>query len=157
MVIMAGSLVDAADFVDTGWQDDGLVWGTNFEDYQPSIANNHVEYRIRNGLVEWRGLVRRVAGLSGGASNFTMFTAPVAIMPVRQKIVSCMSSIIVATGAASAGTAHTHDVVNKSDMGASVRVTLNPNGQFGLSTATNMPMLANDWISLSDIPPYSAD
>ncbi|MFI6428462.1 hypothetical protein [Promicromonospora sp. NPDC050880] len=157
MAIQAGALIDVADFGDTGWQDDGIVWGTNWEDFQPSIANNHVEYRIKSGMVEWRGLVRRSASLSGGASNFTMFTVPTDLMPIRQKIVFCGTSITQTTGAASAGTAHTHDVVNKADMGAVVRVTLNPNGEVGISTAPGMPMAAGNWVTLSDIPPYSVD
>lgn len=136
---------------DTGWINDGIAYNTNWSDWG---GTNPVLYRIKGGVLHWNGLVRRDAGLSGGAAAFTMLTVPAGARPDFQRIAACMSSLTGATGAASTGTAHTHPLVDSATMGPMVRVTVATNGNIGITTAAGWPMAAGNWVNLADIPPY---
>lgn len=140
-------------FGDTGWIDTGIAYGSNWSSFGGVFP---VRYRIKREVVYWNGLVRRDANLSGGAAS-TMFTVTAPVRPDLRKVQSCMSNITWPTGAASAGTAHTHPIIDDGSLGPTVRVTIDETtGAFQVVTAANMPFATGQWVSLADIRPYPA-
>lgn len=140
-------------FGDTGWIDTGISYLGNWSSFGGIFP---VRYRIKREVVYWNGLVRRDANLAGGAAS-TMFTVPPAARPDFRKVEGCMSNITWPTGAASAGTAHTHAIIDDGSLGPTVRVTIDETtGGFQVVTAPNMPFVTGQWVSLADIRPYPA-
>lgn len=140
-----------------GWSNSGILWGTNWEDYQPAVANNHVEYSVVGLDVVWRGLARRTANLSGGGT-VVMFTVPdieirpgVSLRPTRQVITGAMTSASWSTGAASTGTAHTHPIMASATSGPTLRVAVGTNGEVSVTTGTGQTMVADNWVSMADL------
>jgi hypothetical protein len=72
-----------------------------------------IQYRLFNGCVEFQGGARTTAAIdgSGGSTTSTILTLPTGYRPAR----SCLCKVLLetatnTTGAASAGTAHTHTI-----------------------------------------------
>lgn len=150
MVIQVGALIDVADFSDTGWLDDDITWNTDWEDYQPTVTNNHFEYRRVGAVVHLRGLVRRLnSSLSG--STQVMFTLPTGFRPSRSVITAAMTSGTWVTGAASAGTAHTHNVISSTTSGPMLRVTIASTGTVQIIVPAQVSIDNGNWVSMAGI------
>jgi hypothetical protein len=150
MTIMAGALIDIADFSDSGWLDDNIIWNTGWEDYQPTESNNHFEYRRIGSMVYLRGLVRRITS-SFTSGTETMFTLPDGFRPSRNVITSGMTSGTWVTGAASAGTAHTHNVISSSTSGPVLRVTVNATGTVQIVAPAQVTIAIDNWVTVSEV------
>lgn len=151
MAIMAGALIDVADFSDTGWLDDNVTWEAGWEDYQPVAAgSNHFEYRRIGSIVYLRGLARRITSSLTSAS-VTMFTLPVGFHPSRSVITSGMTNGAWVTGAASAGTAHTHNVISSSVSGPVLRLTVNTTGAVQVVVPAQVTIAVDNWVTVAGI------
>lgn len=131
---------------DTGWTNDGIVFAANFADYVPGGGNNQFEYRRIGYVVFWRGLVRRTSS-SLSSATATVLTMPTDLWPLRNVITEGMSSAAWVTGAASAGTAHTHNVILSSVMGPLPRVVFNASGTVQVTVPGQMTLNIDDWVS----------
>lgn len=117
----------------------------------PSLTNSWVNYGApyalagymrKNGIVYLQGLVKL-----GAVTGVPIFTLPPGFRPAGALIVDgILNNRIVTTGAASAGTAHTHPV-NIGDV--PVRINIGTDGTIGISAAGSS--LANGYLSLSGI------
>lgn len=104
----------------------------------PTLANGWInygsgfsdaKYMRKNGIVYLKGLIK--SGTVGTATPF--FTLPVGYRPADQKLFAALNGGVV-SGAASAGTAHTHTTAN-----TAARVNVMPSGQVNLEgTGTNV-------------------
>lgn len=139
---------------DTGWLDTGVVWAGNWEDYQPDASqDHHFEYRRIGFMVGLRGLARRTAGASAN-QTLTILTMPTGFRPTRANIRTCLTSGGVETGAASAGTAHTHPVGSQNTArttGAQMRVQVASNGIVNVGIGVGQSFAADNWVSMSEI------
>lgn len=73
---------------------------------------DNAAFTERNGIIYLKGLVK------SGTVNTLVFTLPVAYRPVSRRIFATLGAAVT-SGAASTGTAHTHDI---SDVGARVNI-----------------------------------
>lgn len=110
----------------------------------PTLANGWVnfgggyatvQYMRKNGMVYVKGLAK------SGTLNATIFTLPPGYRPAEHRNFASVTNSIT-TGAASAGTAHTHLVV-----GVGGRFSVNADGTVSLNSGTG----SNALISLDDI------
>lgn len=135
---------------DTGWTNDGIVWGANWDDFNPAISNNHLEYRRIGPVVHWRGLIERTGGALSSATE-TMLTLPTAVRPSRNVLLAAMTNGTWVTGGASAGTAHTHNVILSSVVGPLPRVVFNATGALQVTLPGQMTINTGDWVTLGGI------
>lgn len=135
---------------DTGWINTGIVFSAGWDDYVPGGGNNHFEYRRIGPVVHYRGLVRRTGGALSAATQ-TMFTMPASIWPSGNVITAGMSAAAWVTGAASAGTAHTHNVISSTVMGPLPRLVFNASGSVQVTVPAQMTVNLDDWISFGAI------
>lgn len=141
---------------DSGWTQEGLVFGTNWESFMPS-GENVVEYRRVGWRITARGLVRRIGSDMVGsvAGNLsTMVSLPGANRPLRQEVYSNASNANVSTGAATAGTAHTHRVFQSTVTGAPLRVTMNATGGISVHVPDGQTLAVGQWVSLAGVDFY---
>lgn len=128
-----------------------IEWGTGDKDtgwIAPSLTNSwanygsvyaNAAYMRRNGIVHLRGMVK------DGTDNAAIFTLPAGFRPANTHIFVGMGiQVNETTGAASAGTAHTHPI----PIGpAAYRIDVNNAG----GVIKNESIGANGWISLANI------
>lgn len=114
------------------------------------------QYRLFNGCVEMRGAMRAVAAVDGSAGTVlsTIVTLPTGYRPARNTMCKALiENITNTTGAASAGTAHTH-VVNETFRAIRVNVLTSGIVQLNVSHGTSAyrwSVPTNVWLSLNQI------
>lgn len=136
---------------DTGWTNDGIVWNANWDDFNPAISNNHLEYRRIGATVHWRGLIERIAGGGLTSATETMLTLPASLRPSRNVLLDAMTNGTWVTGGASAGTAHTHNVILSTVLGPVPRVVFNATGALQVTVPGQMTINTGDWVTLGGI------
>lgn len=150
---LAQSTSDAIEAAVQGgtWTNAGILYASNWEDYQPSVSNNHVEYSVVGREVEMRGLVRRAAALSP-SQTVTVLTLPAAIRPTRNVITYVMSNPTWVSGGASTGTAHTHAIAASSTSGPILRLAIEAStGNLSLTIPAGVTFAAGEWVSLGGL------
>jgi hypothetical protein len=112
--------------------------------YTPTLTNSWsnygapyatAQYMRKNGIVYLKGLVR------SGTLNATILTLPAGYRPADAHLFNGISNFKT-TGAASAGTAHTHAVAD-----VAVRININADG----TVSCGASLAGNGYISLSGI------
>jgi hypothetical protein len=138
---------------DVDWTATGIVYSSNWESLAVSPADNCVEFTILNRVLYLSGLVRRAAASATLGPNTTalMFTLPVGARPLRAKTFTAQTNTVFVTGGASAGTAHTHAVMDMSTSGPSLRVQVASNGEATLYLPPGVTITAGKWVSLAGI------
>lgn len=123
------------------------VWGDRREqDYwrAPTLVNSWANYgsgfavagyKRENGRVRFKGLIK------SGTTSLPMFTLPVGYRPLETHIAVGLTNVIT-SGAASAGTAHTHGIA-----AVGVRIDVEPNGDVSMINAN----AANGYVSIHGI------
>lgn len=141
----------AGDAYDTGWLQTGVTWGTTYESYSPTVASNVFEYRRVGMRVELRGLIRRITSNYTSTAASTMVTMPVGFRPSRNLFVASVTNAELVSGAASAGTAHTHTIGTSANTGPVVRISVNSAGTIQVSIGGGTTLAVDNWVSVSGI------
>lgn len=101
------------------------------------------QFRVDGSVMRLRGLARKGTGVTAG-SVIATFGSPYA--PLSGEIFACCTSQSIVSGAASAGTAHTHTSVNYAG-----RVDINSAGNLTLQASATSPLGNGGWVSLDGI------
>lgn len=125
--------------VDTGWVN--LTYSASWADLGSIYQVG--QYRRQNGRVRLRGLAQSSIARTATA---VIVVLPVGCRPAASEIFSAVSTSTLTSGAASAGTAHTHVVPQ---FGA--RIDVAATGAVQLMAAAATPLPASGWVSLAGI------
>lgn len=135
---------------DTGWTQAGSVLGTNWESFSPTPGNNnYFEFRRVGSIVHLRGLLRRE--VSAATGTITVVTLPVGFRPSSQVLGGLMTNALWVTGAASSGTAHTHNPMSSGVQGPTIRYTVGTDGTVEVTVPTTVSMNVGLWVSVGEI------
>ena len=130
--------------VDTGWVD--VPMSANWQD----LSGNDVQVRAIGNSVRVRGRAERTTSDLTGASS-TIATLPVGYRPSRVMVQTGLTNGELVTGAASAGTAHTHIVGSSSTTGPVLRIVINTGGTIDVLAPTATTIAVGEWLSLDHI------
>lgn len=120
---------------DSGWQNASLASGwSNF-----GSGLSSARYRKRNGVLYLEGVVAGSTGQTG--INNPIFTLPSGYRPPGPRVIRATGG--TTTGAASAGTAHTHSVNN-----IGLRLDIAADGKVYVQTGVSVTYVSLDGVSL---------
>mgnify|MGYP001585447876 CR=1 FL=1 len=139
------------------WRD-AIAVGIVAANWTTEIASDipRIKFRLFNDCVELRGGGRSTAELDGltGAITSTMLTLPTGYRPAKSVLHEVMiENGLKVSGAASAGTAHTHSI-NETYRAARVNILTSGVVQLNISHATSAyrwVLPANTWVSLNQV------
>lgn len=98
------------------------------------------QYRVDGNVFRLRGLAKKTTAISAASTIANVGTT---YAPLANEIFGCVTSQTVTSGAASAGTAHTHTLTNYTG-----RVDVSTAGVISLQASALAPLGANGWVSL---------
>lgn len=134
----------AADGEDTGWV--AVPMSANWQDF----SGNDVEVRRIGKLVRVRGRAERLTSTLSNATS-TMMTLPVGFRPARVLVQSGMTNGDLDTGAASAGTAHTHPVGASTVAGPMLRLVVATSGTIEVLVPAGGSIIVGRWVSVDEV------
>lgn len=124
------------------WQD--LTLSSDWVTYNAAGGTYHVpQYKVDGSTFRLRGLAKKTTSASAGSVIANVGTT---YAPPAGLIFACCSSLGLTSGAASAGTAHTHALPNYS-----ARVDASTSGNLTLQANSTSVLAAGGWVSLEGI------
>lgn len=130
---------------DTGWV--SLTNATGWNDF----SGNDLEVRRIGKSVRCRGRAERTGADLVGTATSTMATIPAGYRPNRVLVQSGMTNGDIVTGAASAGTAHTHPIGASTTAGPMLRLVINTSGTIEVLAVAGVTIQTGRWMSLDEI------
>lgn len=140
-----GATWSAWDGGDSGWVD--LTNSTGWAD----LSGNDLQVRKIGNSVRVRGRVERTGADVPPSTTSTMATIPVGYRPDRVVVQGGITSADMVTGAASAGTAHTHPVGASTVSGPMLRLVIQPGGTIEVFTTAGVTIPTGRWVSLDQV------
>lgn len=134
----------AASEEDTGWV--AVPMTGNWQDF----SGSDVEVRRIGKLVRVRGRAERITSNLSNATS-TMATLPVGFRPARVLVQSGMTNGDLDTGAASAGTAHTHPVGATTAAGPQLRLVVATAGGLEVLVPAGGTIAVGQWMSVDEV------